>query len=368
MPSRERIVLFSGGGTVGHLAPGFALAAALEAVGVECLFATPGEAVEAAWFEGRPAPLRLQARRLPRTLPGKLAFPAQLGLGGLRARRLLRKKRIGCVVGLGGWPCAPAVVGARLSKTPLVFLVPDAVPGLVIRKFAHWAGRIYLAHDEARAGLPVHDGLRTTGPLLRRLVRDGRSDPAAFGLRADRQTLLVTGGSLGAKGLNEAFLAGLEAALAKRPELAARIQVLHAAGIHAPALEARYKTLGLVFHVTPFIRDMGKAYRTADLALSRGGASTCAELQATATPAIIVPYPHHVDQQQVKNARPLCEAGAARLIREADLVPEVVQRDVLDLLEDPEGLRAMRAGHGDCPIDAATETAADLIRYLQWEA
>jgi len=367
MATDERIVLFSGGGTVGHLGPGFALSDALARRGVESLFATPGEAVEATWFQDRAAPLRLPAGRLPHSLAGRAAFPLRLGWGALRARRLLRGEHVGCVVGLGGWPCAPAVLGARLCKLPLVFLVADAVPGLVIRKFASWAGRIYLAQEAARGGLGGHPGVRTTGPLLRDLVRAGRADPTVFGLREDRRTLLVTGGSLGARGLNEAFLAGLEAAVAEGPALRGRIQVLHAAGAQAETLVRRYAALGLVHHLVPFIHDMGSAYRVADLVLSRAGANTCAELRATATPSILVPYPHHGDEQQVRNARPLCELGGAHLVRERDLIPAVVRARVLDLLEDPEALARMRAALGNGPSDAAAETAADLIRYLEWE-
>ena len=365
MASSSRVVLFSGGGTAGHLAPGFALAAALEERGLHCLFATPGESVERSWFATRPPPLRVHARRLPRTLAGKLTFPFHLARGVWQARRLLRRESVDCLVALGGWPCAPATVAARWTKTPIVFLVADAVPGLVVRKLGRWAGRLYLASEAARPSLEPHAGLRVPGPLLRDLVRGGRRAPEGFGLEEGRRTLLVTGGSLGARGLNERFLAGFEQALTEQPALRDSVQVLHSAGADASAAAALYRRLGVVHHVAPYIEDMGRAYATADLALARAGASTCAELEATTLPTVFVPYPHHADRQQFLNAQPLVERGAARLIEETDLSPETVRAAVLGLLADGEALAGMRAAFSPDVPDARAAAADDLIRFLE---
>jgi len=116
----------------------------------------------------------------------------------------------------------------------------------------------------------------------------------------------------------------------------------------------------------PFVADMGAAYGTADLVLCRAGANTCAELRATHTPAVLVPYPHHADRQQFENAAPLVEAGAAVLVEQAALSPEAVAREVLARLEAPDALATMRTALPAAPIDAATETAADLVRFLEW--
>ncbi len=366
MGSESRLVLFSGGGTAGHLAPGFALADALTARGVSVRFATPGEAVEADWFHDRETPWTLPATRLPRSLGSSLAFPLRFWKGVRAARRTLRAEGVGCLIALGGWPCAPAAYAARGAGVPLAFLVPDAVPGVVVRKFASRAGRIYCAQDEARHGLGDHAGLRVTGPLLRRAALAGARDPAAFGLHDDRATLLVTGGSLGARRLYERFFAGLELALTADPSLAERIQMIHAEGKSGGDAAATYARLGIAHHVAPFLRAMGTAYRTADLVLCRAGANTCAELLATQTPSILVPYPHHTDRQQFKNAAPLVASGGARLLEQAALDPSAVARDVLTLLEDADALQAMRNALAGDSGDAAAETADDLIRFLDW--
>ena len=358
-------ILFSGGGSAGHLAPGFALAQELEGRGLACPFATPGEDVESRWFHGRPEPHTLHARRLPRSVPSMASFPFHLWKGTRQARRLLREERIDAVVALGGWPCTPAVLAARWTKTPLVFLVPDAVPGVLVKRFARWAQRLYLAVDGARATLEPHPGIVVGGPLLRREVLDAPAAPERFGLQPDRRTLLVTGGSLGARGLNDRFLAGLQAALAAEPDLADRIQVLHSAGREAERVAPPYAELGLPHHVSAYVEDMGAAYRIADLVLARAGANTCAELEALGQPAVFVPYPHHADRQQFLNAEPLVARGAARIVEEEALTPDAVRDAVLGLLLDEPALAAMRAAAQAQQTPAATVVADDLIRLLE---
>lgn len=367
MGDERRLVLFSGGGSAGHLAPGFALADELAARGYDVRFATPGEAVEADWFQGRDAPLTLTATRLPRSAGSALTFPFRFWKLARRARALLRRERVGCLVALGGWPCAPAAWAAKGAQVPLAFLVPDAVPGVVVRKLARRAQRIYLAEDAARGALGAHDGVRVTGPLLRAAALEGERDPAAFGLHPDRATLFVTGGSLGAERLYERFLDGLEQAVAADPSLSDRIQVLHAVGKSKGDAAARYERLGLLHHVTPYVQQMGTAYRSADLVLCRAGANTCAELQATATPAVLVPYPHHADRQQFENARPLEATGGAKVIAQETLDPAAVAREILALLVNPEALATMREALIGQAHAGVAETADDLIRFLGWE-
>ena len=123
---------------------------------------------------------------------------------------------------------------------------------------------------------------------------------------------------------------------------------------------------------TGIISDIGEALQTADLVLCRGGASTLAEVAALGRPAVVVPYPHHADRQQWKNAEPLVARGAAVLVEEAALMPEVYRTEVLGRLFDPERLRSMaaaprerRAGtESDAPIDGAATIALDLVRFF----
>lgn len=358
--SARRTILFSGGGTVGHLAPGFALADALAEHGIHTCFATPGETREAGWFEGRDPPLTIPATRLPRRPLSAMAFPFRLWRCVKQARRVLREAEADCVVALGGWPCAPAAFAARKAGAKLVLFAADAVPGRVVRWLRRRADRIYVAHESAKDAL---GGQATvTGPLLRRAVLRGERDPSRFGLHADRVTLLVTGGSLGAQGLNDRLLEGLRAAIQADPSWTQRLQVLHATGGQA-GIADQYDAMGLAHRVVPFLGEMGHAYATCDLFVGRAGAGTCDEVAALDLPALLVPYPHHADRQQVRNAERLAAAsGAVHWIDEAALTPDAVAEHVLARLG---GAR----DHAQIPAssDAAAETAADLIRFLGWE-
>ena len=360
-----RLVLLAGGGSVGHLAPGFALAPALEARGISTRFATPGEAKEVAWFPvGWPARFTVAAPRRPRSLGDLLRFPFRMAAAVCSARRLLAEERVAGVVALGGWPCVPTVFAAILRRAPLAFVASDAVPGLVVRLFAPFARRIYVATEEGRAALRGRRGVVVTGAVVRPEIPRGRRDPARFGLDAGRRTLFVTGGSLGAKGLNEHVVHGLEAAIKKDPSVARRFQVIHSVGGSGDGIAEAYAAAGVPAHVTPFLRDMGTAYKTADVVLCRSGAMTCAELEATGTPAVFVPYPHHADRQQYRNAAPLAERGAAVVVEEADLSPERFDHVVLALLADDVRLRAMGERMASGFRDAGGRIADDFLCCL----
>jgi UDP-N-acetylglucosamine--N-acetylmuramyl-(pentapeptide) pyrophosphoryl-undecaprenol N-acetylglucosamine transferase len=187
-------------------------------------------------------------------------------------------------------------------------------------------------------------------------ITSARRDPARFGLDPARRTLFVVGGSLGAAGLNQRARAGLLAAVAARPALANEVQVIHAAGTpdEADAAQADYARAGLRAHVRPFLAEIGEAYMSADLVLSRGGAGTVAELAALHRPAVIVPYPHHADRQQWKNAAPLVDAGQAVLVEEGALDASTFAREVLGRLLAPAG--GDPAGGG-----AAVDRGAEVI-------
>ncbi len=368
--SRTPRILLAGGGTAGHLAPGFALAGVLARRGIEARFVTPGEAKERVWFPaGVEEPLHVPAPRLPTTKAAVPRFAVRLAFGVAKGRALLRRVRPDVVVALGGWPCAPLALAALSSKVPLALLAADAVPGLVVTRLARFAGRTYVASEGAKAVLGGGERIVVVGRAVRHEVLSGRRDPARFGLAEGRATLLVMGGSLGATGLNLAVRRGFSEAIERRPELAARVQVIHSTGAAAgeeSGAAAAYRALGLPAFVTPYLTDVANALATADLVLCRAGASTVAEVEATGRPAVFVPYPHHADRQQFKNAAPLAERGAAAVVEEGTLDAGTFDQEVLGRLLDRARLAAMeRAGAGGPPrADAAALAADDLVRWM----
>lgn len=370
------LVFLAGGGSVGHLAPGFCVRDALRAAGHDAVFVTPGEAREADWFPAdEPARVVVPAPRRPKGVLGALRFPARLVRAVRAARRVVRERRPAAVLALGGWPCFPTAYAARGAGVPLFLLATDAVPGVVVRRLARRAEAVFLTDARARDALPA--GARTVmvPPLVRRAVLDARPDPARFGLVPGRTTLLVVGGSLGAAGLNAAVRAGLVAAVRATPGLASRLQVIHATGSEAEATAARadYEAVGLAAHVAPYVAAIGEALAGSDLVVCRGGASTLAEVAALGLPAVVVPYPHHPDRQQFKNAEPLVARGQAVVVEQGALDPTTFRREVLDLLVDPTALAARRRprvrGPGASPggpdgEDGAATIAAHLVRSM----
>ena len=377
------LVFLAGGGTVGHLAPGFAVRDALVALGHRAVFVTPGEAREEAWFPtDEPPRLHVPSPRLPKGLLSKLTFFGRMGRSVWKARALLAREKPDAVLALGGWPCAPTAFAAILRKIPLALFAADAVPGLVVRKLEGRAARTYLASSAALGGLAHPEKALVVGPFVRRSIASARPSLARFGLDAGCRTLLVVGGSLGARGLNVAAVAGLEAAVVADPTLRDRIQLIHSTGSEAEAasIEATCRRLGVRAHVRPFIAAMGEALATADLVLCRGGASTLAEVDALARPAVVVPYPFHEDRQQWKNAEPLVARGLAVVVEEGALDPGTFRLEVLGRLLDPVRLASMAAAGAPAPrrpdasarsakdsaapSDGATTIALDLVRFF----
>ena len=358
-------VLIVGGGTVGHLGPGFAVADALRERGAQVRFATPGEAKEQAWFPAsEEAPLAAPALRRPRGALGLPLFGVRLLSATWRTRRLLGREAPDVLVALGGWPCVPAVLAARTKGIPVAFIASDAKPGVAVRRLAGLAARIYVAQESAAQELGGRDTVVVTGPAIRREVLEAEADHEAHGLEAGRVTLFVTGGSLGARALNEALPRGLAAAVREDPTLVERVQVLHQVGESGAGVSAIYEEAGIRHRVVRFVEQVGSAYRTATLVVARGGALTCAELAAVGTPAVLVPYPHHADRQQFENARALEEAGGACVVEEQALDVEGVKRHVLALLEDEAALERMRSALRAGDRDGAGQIAADLIRLV----
>jgi UDP-N-acetylglucosamine--N-acetylmuramyl-(pentapeptide) pyrophosphoryl-undecaprenol N-acetylglucosamine transferase len=330
---------------------------------------TPGEAREEAWFPaGERPPLHLDAPRLPRRPVAAALFPLRMARAVLDAHALLRRERPPAVVALGGWPCAPAALAAVVGRVPLALVATDVVPGVVVRRLHRLAGRTYVTTEAAASALPSRDRVRVVGPLVRPEVLGGRRDPRRFGLEPGRRTVLVVGGSLGARGLNAAVLWGLRMSLERRPDLRERVQVIHSTGAGEEALAARaYREMGIRSYVSPFVTQVGDALETADLVVCRGGASTVAELEAVGRPAVVVPYPHHADRQQWRNAERLVARGAALLVEETALDANAFEADVLRLLLEEDGRLAAMTRAARAPSsapDGAALLATDLVRFI----
>ena len=324
------------GGTGGHVFPALAVAESLRGQGCPVFWIGTPRGMESRLVPEHGFELEsvevagLRGKGLRQTL----SAPFKL-LGALwQAQAILRRRRPAVVLGMGGFVSGPGGLAARALGIPLVIHEQNSVPGLTNQWLARIASRVFeafpgsfpAARHAIASGNPVRPAISELPPPRERLT--GRRGPAR---------LLVVGGSLGARALNET----LPLALALLPEQA-RPQVRHQTGEQTLELaRAAYAQAGVQAEVTAFIGDMAAAYAWADLAVCRAGALTVSELAAAGLGAILVPYPHAVDDHQVGNARYLTEVGAARLIIQRDLNPAGLAALLAELLADRPTLLAM---------------------------
>ena len=331
--SDGRPVMIMAGGTGGHIFPGLAVAEVLAARAVPVVWLGATGALET-----RLVPARgIRLLELPvRGVRGKdwqarLRAPWML-LTALRAAwAALRRERPRSVLALGGYVAGPGGLAAFLRRVPLVVHEQNAMPGMTNRVLARLARRVLVGFPDA---LPR---AACSGNPVRAVIADLPAPAQRFAARTGRARLLVLGGSQGARALN----LGVPAALALLPAVE-RPEVWHQCGAQGvEATRAAYAAAGIEARIEPFIEAMEQAYAWADLALCRAGALTLAELAAAGLGAILVPYPHAVDDHQTRNAEFMTGAGAARLLPESALSAQTLARELGMLLADRARLLGM---------------------------
>ncbi|HTW04804.1 MAG TPA: undecaprenyldiphospho-muramoylpentapeptide beta-N-acetylglucosaminyltransferase [Streptosporangiaceae bacterium] len=356
-------VVLAGGGTAGHIEPMLALADALRRadprIPVTCLGTERG-------LETRLVPMRgydlelIPPVPLPRSLdPQLLSVPGRLGSAIGEATEVLDEVGADVVVGFGGYVSTPAYLAARRRGVPIIVHEANVRPGLANRIGARLTRRVFTGQRGTRLPHATYIGIpiRREIAALDRLALADKAR-AHFGLRPDLPVLLVTGGSQGARSLN------LAAVASSGWIRSAGVQVLHIIGprtdmqVPAPGGETPYVTL-------PYLDRMDLAYASADFALCRAGAMTCAELTAVGLPAAYVPLPHGNGEQRL-NAAPIAEVGGGLIVDDAALTPEWIADSLLPVLLDPELVAAMsRAAAGAGRRDADRRLAAEVFAVLR---
>ena len=308
-----KTALIMAGGTGGHIFPGLAVAEELRARGWRVHWlGTPGS------MESRIVPqhgFALETIDFSGVRGKGLATLALLPLKLLRAfwqaLRVVRRVKPDVVVGLGGYVTFPGGMMAVLAGKPLVLHEQNSVPGMANKVLAGVADRIFTAFPGV-----FKKGQWVGNPL--RAAFTQQADPRErFAGRSGPLKLLVVGGSLGARALNEIVPQALALIPAQQ-----RPQVTHQSGAtQIDQLRANYEAAGVQATLTPFIDDTATAYAEADLIVCRAGASTVTEIAAVGAAAVFVPFPHAVDDHQTANARFLVDAGAGWLVQQSDLTP-----------------------------------------------
>ena len=308
-------IILAGGGTGGHLYPGIAVAEALQTVlpAARPVFLCTVREIDRVILQPTGFEFIAQPIVPPRGADILKFFFTYRDTRKL-VSRVLRRRRPAVVVGLGGYAAGVAVRFAARKKIPTAILNPDVIPGKANQYLMRHSRVICCQFEQARPFIPPeHRGkIRITGcPIRKDILRFPPHDEAATRLEIDPRlhTLLVTGASQGAVTVNAAMLA-----IAPTITLNGW-QILHLAGReHGEEVRHGYREKSIAARVIDFTPDMADVWAVADLAVSRSGASSCAELTACGVPSILMPYPFHKDLHQRANAQVLADAGAAVLM------------------------------------------------------
>lgn len=354
MAAAQPLVLMMAGGTGGHVYPALAVATELRERGyrVEWVGTSRGlehRVVPAAGFELHCLPVRGVRGKGALDKIQALLF---LLLASVEALWLVLRRAPVCVVGMGGYVAGPAGVAAWILRKPLLIHEQNAVAGTTNRMLAPMANKIVAGFAGAFKGDVSFSVLGN--PVRRELIAARENYSYDYsGQRPLR--LLVLGGSLGARPINE-VVPGVVASLRADEK---SLEVWHQTGQgHDESVRAAYApTLSHGVRVAPFIEDMAGAYAWADLVLCRAGALTVAELAVMGRPAILVPLPHAIDDHQSANARALTGTGAGILLPQGDMNEDSLATLLRDLLAQPERLAQMASAS----FDAATPDAADRV-------
>ena len=351
----EAPVMIMAGGTGGHIFPGLAVARVLRARGVPVVWLGSSHGLENKLVPAADITLdtiSVSALRGQGVLSLLLA-PLRLARSLWQAMGVLRRRRPRSVLSLGGFAAGPGGVAAWLLRRPLLVHEQNRVPGFTNRALASIARRVLTGFPEVfprslkaeSVGNPVRPEISAVAPPSER-----------FAGRNGTRRVLVLGGSQGARALNAAMPLALAAMRIEQP-----IEVRHQCGArHLEQAQQAYAAAGVEARVDAFIADMAEAYAWADLVVCRAGALTLAELAAVGVGAILVPFPHAVDDHQTRNGEFLVGNGAARLVPENGELAAHLARELTDILPSRSLLMQMaQNARAQARADAA-ERVADL--------
>ncbi|NLE32533.1 MAG: undecaprenyldiphospho-muramoylpentapeptide beta-N-acetylglucosaminyltransferase [Bacteroidales bacterium] len=340
---QPRIIL-SGGGTGGHIFPAIAIANALKEKRPDAVILFVGadkrmemERVPAAGYEIVGLPVRGFNRS---RLLSNVSVLVDLLRSLLKARRLVRQFKPDVAVGVGGYASGPLLRAAAAAGVPTLIQEQNSYAGVTNKLLAAKAAAICVAYPDMERFFPKEKILLTGNPVRSDLLQalDKRGEALeAYGLDPSKRTLLVMGGSLGARTLNESVIAGLDQLAA-----ATDVQVIWQTGryYHASILERLEGKIPANVRVLEFLQTMNLAYAAADLIVSRAGASSISECCLLSKPVILVPSPNVAEDHQTRNAMALVKEEAAVLIPDAEAVQRLIP-EALSLIHSPVQLKAL---------------------------
>jgi len=377
MPDRdpsERAVLFAGGGTGGHILPAVAIAEQLLAIdpAIRLAFATSDKPIDRTSLDAALPPKILHPPLIgpiPARPPGLrplriLRFIKSWGPSVRTAREMYRALPAQTVtLALGGYVAPPVVQAARIHNRPVAVLNIDAVPGKANRWIKRRAAAAFTTYDMGDSSW------QQIAPIVRQsvLADDPHESRKRLGLDPAMRTLLITGGSQGARTINEFILAFLDAHASSFDGW----QVLHQTGEGREDIREAYERANVRAVCAPFFDSMRDCWGAASLTLARAGAGTVSEAWANRVPAIFMPYPFHRDNHQRANAQPLAAAGSAIVAHdEIDPAKNLLSAGpiLLGLLRSPDELGKLAAAASKMPMPDGARVIAEKLTEMASDA
>ncbi|HMK61640.1 MAG TPA: undecaprenyldiphospho-muramoylpentapeptide beta-N-acetylglucosaminyltransferase [Dissulfurispiraceae bacterium] len=359
-------VIIAGGGTGGHLFPGVAVAEEFTKKGLTAriVFVGTEHGIEARVIPKEGYPIEYLSAE---GMVGKTAFQkaraVYLFLVSLyQARRIIASVCPDIVIGVGGYASVGMVFTAHFMGVRTIIMEQNSVPGFANKFLSRFVDAIAVTYQESIASFPRERTFLTGNPVRKKiLTRDTVDATRQFSLARDRYTVLIFGGSLGARTINNAVVEALHYLL----DLRDNIQFIHQTGEKdVKGIKEIYDKLGFSATVMPFIYQMADAYAAADLVICRAGATTLSELTAVGKAAVLVPYPYAASNHQEANARKLEDMGAATVILDRHLSGEVAAKAIRSMYDNPEKRKAMQKASKAFGRPDAAEKIVDLAMNL----
>jgi len=322
------------GGTGGHLFPGLAVSKELKNRGHETLLLVSPKQIDAIALEGSgERSVSLPNMGFPGMLnPKVLKFAWTLWQSRQACKKVYKEFQPDAVLGMGGFTCAiPLMLGGQMKKPTLIH-DSNAYPGKVTRYLAPKMTKTLLGFEACAQYLPNANCVTVGTPVRQGLERIDRAEAASkLGMDPEKLTVLVMGGSKGARGINQVMVK----MLAISPELAVRVQILHLAGpTDAETVTKEYAKFPHQHRVDAFASEMELYYSLAGVVVARSGASSMNETAHYGLPSILIPYPYAADDHQALNAKIFEKAGAAKVYPQDQLDAETLKKDLVELIEN----------------------------------
>jgi len=359
-------IIISGGGTGGHIFPAIAIANALKKLNpaAEILFVGANGRME---MEKVPAAgykiIGLDIQGIQRKSIWKnLLFPVKLIKSITKALKIIKEFKPNAAVGVGGYASGPLLYAASLKNVPYLIQEQNSYAGITNKRLAKKAQKIAVAFDGMERFFPADKIIKTGNPIRKDAVNiTGKKSEAYdfFKLLPSKKTILVTGGSLGARTLNNSVMAGMDNIISHDVQLIWQTGKFYYKGIIDKLGENHHPNIC----ITAFLNRMDLAYAAADLIISRAGAGTIAELCIVKKPVLLVPSPNVAEDHQTKNALALVKEKAAVFIPDKDAVEKLIEES-LELLKNDKKQKELIENIGKMAMPEADELIADEVMKI----